>query len=50
MKAERAPNTLYLDQSRDELQSLAATFALSIEALREKLGRLVPGDEAGGSR
>ncbi len=39
MKAERAPNTLYLDQSRDELQSLAATFALSIEALREKLGK-----------
>jgi hypothetical protein len=39
MKAERAPNTLYLDQSRDELQSLAATFALSIEALREKLSR-----------
>ncbi|MBK7760422.1 MAG: tetratricopeptide repeat protein [Deltaproteobacteria bacterium] len=44
MKAERAPNTLYLDQSRDELQSLAATFALSIEALREKLGRA---EEAG---
>ena len=44
MKAERAPNMLYLDQSRDELQSLAATFALSIEALREKLGRA---EEAG---
>ena len=38
MKADRAPSTIYLDQSRDELQSLAATFELSIVVLREKLG------------
>ena len=38
MEAKRAPNTLYTDQTRQELRSLAATFDLSIEALRALLG------------